>query len=520
MKRLKYYIVVASLFLVSCSNFLTYDKKGEPTSESFWKTEDDAIRAADGLYFFSGNDGVVGRGFMHYYNCSDDVVTGRAQAGCDAMKNFIPNFSRDVVNNWPEMYKLIKRANDIIKYVPDMDIQNSTKESVLGQAYFFRAWAYLWLAPYYGDNGINGGIPIVTEKTPIDSIDMPRTKSVTDNYDFCIADFKRAATLLPYLDELPTNEWGRPHKTACWAHIAKAALYYAQYDPAYYDMVIEYCDKIIETGKHDLVWDGFGEVFTMKNNWSKEYIWSFTSNELEGSILPGALLENKGWGLYNGWGYFTPTIELVEAFEPGDTRLAVTVLQPGDNMTYLGQEKIYYSTESTSGMMLNKYSEPFRYSDAIGNTINTSGDSPTTKLSIPLVRYAEVLLWKSEALIWQGKNGDEPLNIVRKRAGLQPKTNATKSDLKNERRCELAGEFTNRHLDLVRWGDAKEVYSTPLHGYSVRAKQAIVTSKDDLEISVKQVWASRNFNETVNHVFPIPTNEVSKGKNLKQNIGY
>ena len=39
-----------------------------------------------------------------------------------------------------------------------------------------------------------------------------------------------------------------------------------------------------------------------------------------------------------------------------------------------------------------------------------------------LIRYAEVLLMKAEALIWQGKNGDGPLNEIRARAGLSPKT--------------------------------------------------------------------------------------------------
>ena len=31
------------------------------------------------------------------------------------------------------------------------------------------------------------------------------------------------------------------------------------------------------------------------------------------------------------------------------------------------------------------------------------------------------------------------------------------TDLKRERRCELAGEWTDRHFDLVRWGDAESV---------------------------------------------------------------
>lgn len=518
---MKKYIILAAIALTmsSCKDFLIYERKGDPSSDNFWKTETDAQSAADGLYFFMENDGVVGRGFMHYYNCSDDIVTGRSQSGCDRMKNFIADFSRDVTANWPEMYKLIKRCNDIIRFVPQMNISEEKKKAVLGQAYFFRGWAYLWIAPYYGDNGANGGIPIVTEKTPIDSLDVPRAAKVSLNYEFCIEDFKRAAEMLPFLDQMAKGDYGRPHKTACWAYIAKAAIYNAQYDSKYYDMVIEYSDKIINSGKHALVPD-FRELFTSKNNFSSEYIWSFVSNQLQGSILPGAMFENKGWGQYNGWGYFTPTLSLVEAYETGDKRLAATVLQPGDKLKFLGKERIYYSGESFSGMMFNKYTEPFGYADAIGKTINTSGDYPTTNLHIPLVRYAEVLLWKAEALIWSGRNGDAPLNQVRARAGLSPKSGAAKADLMNERRCEFAGEFVNRFLDLVRWGVAKEACEKPLYGYSVSPKTEVVNSKDDLEITIRQVWPARTFDPAVNHVFPIPTSEISKGKNLKQNIGY
>lgn len=515
------YILTAliALLFTSCNDFLIYESKGDPSSDHFWKTETDAQSAIDGLYFFMRNDGVVGRGFMHYYNCSDDVVTGRAQAGCDKMKNFIADYSRDVVSNWPDMYKLIKRCNDIIRFIPQMNISQETKDRALGEAYFFRGWAYLWIAPYYGDNGVNGGIPIVTEKTPIDSLDVPRPTKVSANYDFCINDFKVAANLLPYFDQLTKENYGRPHKTACWAYIAKAALYNAQYDPSYYPITIEYCDKVIESGKHDLVPD-FAETFTIKNNFSQEYIWSFVSNHLTGSILPGAVFENKGWGEYNGWGYFTPTLSLVEAFEPNDVRLPATILQPGETFTFLGKERIYYSSESFSGMMMKKYIEPFTYANAIGNTINTSGDNPTTKLNIPLVRFAEVLLWKSEALIWSNQNGDEPLNRVRIRAGLAKKTNATKGDLKRERRCELAGEFTNRFLDLVRWGDAATECVKPLYGYATTPLKPDVASKADLDIRRIMVWPARTFNPAVNHVFPIPQNEISKGKNLKQNKGY
>lgn len=514
-------IISCGILFTCCENFLTYDKYGEPANDNFWQTAADAGRAADGLYFWMGENGVVGRGFMHYYNCSDDVVTGRTQAGCAAMKNFIADYSRDVVDNWPIMYQLIKRCNDMILNVPEMDINDDVKNKALGQAYFFRAWVYFWLAPYYGDNGENGGIPIVEPGLEIDEMDVPRATSVRDNYAYCIDDFKKAAELLPTFSEWGESQYGCPHQTACWAYIAKVALWDAQYDPSSYATVIEYCDKVISSGAHDLASD-FHALFSPSNNYSPEYLFSFPSSAVSGSILPGVLLENKGWREYNGWGYFTPTTDLLNAFDPADKRLPVTILKPGDTFRFLGQEKVYYSNESLSGMQFNKYMQPFEEEDAIGNTVNPNGDYPTTSLNIPAMRYAEVLLMKAEALIWQGVNGDEPLNLVRRRAGLSDVVNATREDLMKERRCELAGEFSHRMLDLLRWGVAKQYVEKPLYGYAVQLKSGIEisTSIDDMEITEIEAWPARSFNESVNHVFPIPTNEIAKGKNLVQNKGY
>ena len=503
----------------SCDDFLSFNKYGEPSSDKFWQTDSDALKAADALYFWANEDGVVGRGFMHYYNCSDDIVTGCIQAGCAAMQNFTANYSRDVVKNWPKMYQLIKLCNDIILNVPNMNIEGETRNMVLGQAYFFRAWAYFWIAPYYGDNGDNGGIPIVEPGLSVAELDVPRAASVRDNYSYCIEDFKKAADLLPEFSELGADDYGRPHKSACWAYIAKVSLFDAQYDDASYVTTIEYCDKVISSGKHSLL-DNFEDVFKTDNNYSKEYLFSFPSSEVSGSILPGALLENKGWGLYNGWGYFTPTIELLEAFEEGDSRLDVTILKPGDMFTYLGNEKMYYSGESLSGMQFRKYMDPFIPADAIGRSVNPNGDNPTTTLNIPLIRYAEVLLMKSEAQIWSGQNGDDALNQVRGRAGLAAISNATKQHLINERRCELAGEFSNRMLDLIRWGIAKEYVEKPLRGYSVKALVSTPVTIDDLEISIIEAWPQRTFDVNVNHVFPIPQDEIAQSKNLKQNKGY
>lgn len=69
----------------------------------------------------------------------------------------------------------------------------------------------------------------------------------------------------------------------------------------------------------------------------------------------------------------------------------------------------------------------------------------------PLFRYADVLLMKAEAMIRQGQNGDEYINPVRVRAGVEPFNNATLDDLLAERGREFFWEAIRRG-DLIRFG--------------------------------------------------------------------
>jgi starch-binding outer membrane protein, SusD/RagB family len=107
------------------------------------------------------------------------------------------------------------------------------------------------------------------------------------------------------------------------------------------------------------------------------------------------------------------------------------------------------------------------------------------------------------------------LNAVRNRAGLLGKTNATMADLKHERRVELAGEWADRHFDLVRWKDAQAAYAQPLHG-RIHTNQ----SDPDSPYTVSVVWPARVFDPVKNAVWPIPPQEIANSKVLVQNAGY
>ena len=157
-------IIIMTGSLSSCKKFLELQPYGQP-SELNNLTDAQAMQAVYSLFYWQYREGTLGRGFMWFENCSDNFVTGRTQAEAQNIKNFLDegSSSRDVRDNWPQMYQTINYSNNLIRSAPNASkLSSRVRNSVLGHAYFMRGFSYLWLAPWYGDNGPNGGIPIVT----------------------------------------------------------------------------------------------------------------------------------------------------------------------------------------------------------------------------------------------------------------------------------------------------------------------------------------------------------------------
>lgn len=524
---MKNFLIIAvtcfTIAFAGCKKFTDLKPIGGPSYENFFKTEQDAIDASNGLYYYMKDEDMFSRGFFWYINACDDIITGRVNSNADNIKNFNTK-GEESYTYWmyPQSYTIIRRANDIIFNIPKMtNLAPALKTRIMGEAYFMRAFHYFWLAHTYGDNGPNGGVPILTEENMNDVPgSFKRPASVIENYTQIVDDLKKAVELLPLFTTYSNENLGRAHKDAALGYIAKTYLYWAQYDKSKYAEAVKYVDMVTNSGSGRKIYKtgdvskDFRLLHSNLQNWGSEYIWTVVSGVKGGSKLPGVALENKGWGLYNGWSYYTPTEELYDEFEANDIRRSVTILNFGDNFKFFGQDRKYYSENSLSGFQLNKYMYEYQFSNPIGTYINPDGNDPTTTYNVPLMRYAELLLIKSEALIMQGLNGDAPLNEVRARAGLAPVSGATMQNLKHERRVELAGEFANRHFDLIRWGDAQAAYSKPLHG-----RIHSVKSDPGSSYEIKEVWPARNFKPDVNHVWPIPT-KVIESSGIPQNKGY
>jgi hypothetical protein len=527
--KIKYLLTLVVLIstLSACDeNWVDTKPNGEPTTAFFWKSEADVERALTAMYRPLDYEETWGRNLFWMQNASDDLVTGRVRAESDNIKNFnVTGREGGMSGGYNAIYWMMNKANQAIEGLPTATgISEQLRNRALGEAYFIRAFSHFWVAYTWGHKSL--GVPFDGPENPEYGKRVPpQMATVMDNYAQIIQDLEKAADLLPLFSAYGSSDYGRAHKAAAWGYMVKVYAYWAQYDPSKWALIPALADKIKnEGGRALIVGKGSGEanyraVFKVENNWSTEYLWSVTGGVRGGSIFPGVSLENKGWGVFNGWGYFQPTEELYQEYEAGDPRREVTILKFGDKFTYFGKEREYFSTNSLSGFQINKYMEPYSYGsneEAASNLmINQNGDGPSTRLNLSLLRYAEILLFKAEALIQTGKAGEAlaPLNELRARVGLEPLVGTpTMADLKHERRVELACEWSDRLADLKRWGDFDKI-NMPLHG-------RIHTNKTDPHspFTVEVIWPKRSFDPSKHMAWPLNPDEITRSNGAYKQV--
>lgn len=481
------------LMIAGCKDALQVTPQGPPVGATYWKNKSDVVSAYNSMFTpIQTYEEFYGRGYMWYIDAGPDMVVGRDNSAASNIKNFNSGAATAsyVQNQWKFRYFVIRRAMEIEEHVPEMDLDPKFKNRMIGSAYFMEGLMYFELTYVYG------GVPIVKDNDfKNNDFDIPRAKNKKIVYNYAAGLLKKAAKLLPFFKDLDPSVYGSPHKVAAWGYLAKLYLYDKKYKESE-----AYADSIINHSNRHLL-PNFKDVFTIAENWGPQYIWSVVSSTQGGSELPGVMLENKGWGKYNGWGYFQPTKELYDLYPPKDKRRAVTILAPGNKFKYFGKVMTYHSSTSETGYQFNKYMEPFGYPNL--EHVNPNGNFPTTDLNVPLMRYAGIILIKAEDRLMQGENADQWINMIRNRAGLPSIHNTTMKNLKKERRLELAGEYANTYRDIVRWGNYK-LLDEPLHG-----------------VNGKVVWPARHFDPSYMKVWPIPQSVIdNSGGVIKQNPGW
>lgn len=547
-------IVLASLLLVSCSDWLDVKPEGTPNQGNFWKTDHDYTTAMAAVYVDMGHEEVWGRDLFWEQGASDDIFFSRSRG--NSQMN-LANLTMDgdtegsIKSIYEIFYKMNSMANNVVYNALQLNERSTIIDNRLGEAYFMRAFSHFLVAYRYGR--LDNGVPFVKyedfEDYDAGVASIPyQHPSVVDNYKLIIEDLNEAIRLLPWFKEYGQDDYGRACKDAAIALQVKTYAYWAQHDPTQWSKIPALVDRLETEGGRGLL-DNFADVFTIENNWSKEHIWSVNSSGATkaGSIFPGIMLDNKGWGRYNGWGNFKPTLELWAEYDENDKRRPVTIMEYGDEFVFFGETRKFYSdVDLECGFHFNKYMDPFKYGSidpksgaGISDKISSNGNRPTTDLNVPIMRFAEMVLFKAEALL---ETGDGPgaageLNRLTRRAGLgDVYTNASFEDLMHERRCELAGEFTDRLMDLKRWApkhlSAKNKLEAAKHGLKYVNRSDANSALDEVNGAEKvingknykgviEIMAAKTYDADKACVLPYAINEVIKAQGaLKQNKGY
>ena len=492
MKKIFKSILLGSFILVvGCQNDLTTEKTGLLTDANVNLTPtlaivETSVSSSYGLLSSSlnilstwnWNDGLVFQNDYVLQDIASDDMQKKWQAdGDQPWMDEIDNFNFTSTNGgpngtWKYDYAGISRCNQAIKILSISDLEKTTgitttrKNQLLGEVYFLRSFYYFSLVNNFGD------VPLLLE--PITNLEdsfkvaVRASKSVV--WDQISADLVLANGLIPggkYPS--PTEKW-RVSKGAVIALQAKVALYNQKWG-----------DVITKVNELEAL--GF---YSLDANYFDNFSTEFTDNEVIFAYDHRAnQTPNQGNGICAplGWGFFAPTSNFLNSFEPNDPRLLYTVDAPNQNVNKM-----------------------------LGTLDGTNKGNDQASNNKIYIRYADVLLWKAEAL---NETGDyagaiAAINKVRARArntitalgtyppvGTLPDRPASidkatvKGWLISERRAELGFE-NERMLDLKRWGIAKAVMTAVGKNYE---------DKDDL-------W-------------PIPQSEIdASAGTLTQNPGY
>ena len=388
-----------------------------------------------------------------------DIIAGNSEVGAGGgtdgeetvdLANFIAdadNFA--ALDLWRGPSPGILRCNFVLQKVPAMDIDETIKNRILGEAHFLRAHYYFLLVRLFG------GVPLQTEPADSNSdLLLPRA-SAEEVYELIVEDLDQAITLLPQRSAYTQEHIGRATKEAAMAELARVYLTHYQ-DYEHYQLVVDLCEEIrkmgyqLEANYADL-WNpskqnGVESIFEVQYYGKTNY--DFWSNENQSSWL-STFTGPRNSGMAAGcYGWNQPTAEFVSQYETGDVRKEKTIFYTGcptfDGMTYS-------SAYSTTGYNVRKFLL----------TKTQSPDYNTSNQNWVVTRYADVLLMKAEALNEMGQTtlAEAPLYEVRCRAGLTNRSTIEglsqmqmREKIIHERRMELAFEG-HRWFDMIRYKD-------------------------------------------------------------------
>lgn len=469
MKNRIFYTILSATFITfasSCESLLDVQPRQSIDAETALTNVDAISAATNAVYARLRDVSLYGRDLI----AIPEVLADNA-INTGAGNRLIRESNNEVgyhLTNWRYSYYAINQINLNLEALDKVDIEEGVKNNLKAENLFLRALLYHNLLKVYAYDPTaiiaaadNGGVPLMTIGViSTDNIPFSARNTVSEGYDFIYEDLKNAAK---WIDKSKKNSFFGSYGAiaALWSRVA---LYNGDYKTA-----VEQADIAMASGVAGLTTkDTFVAGWRTEKNPESFFEVAFSttdnlgSNEsLRATFMTRTTVTATATASF---GNVVLSNDLFNAYTASDLRKSLVMKGLGANVS---------RNEMTK----------FASKNGVPNLDN-----------VPVIRYAEVVLNKAEALARDEKYAlaNVELNKIRVRSNL-PVVNLVGEVLIKEillqRRLELAFEG-HRFFDLKRLG------------------MDVVKEDGSVEFQDFRILAR------------IPIREVEINKNLKQNRGY
>jgi len=445
---------IAALFTSCSDDFVEVSPEYSIDSENYFNSETDyynALVASYDLLQTTYANAIVGEFASDNTLCggeSPNDVIGWQQI--DDMIHTPTNSNLHDIWNW--MFAGVQRCNYFMEFEDKTDFDG--KEQMIAEVRFLRAYYYFELVKWFGQ------VPLKVDErfTLGDETSIPRSPA-EEVYAQIEADLIFAAEELPAV----APEVGRATKGAAQALLGKAYLFQDKFAEA-----ANVLEQVIMDGNYSLA-TNYNDMWEMEGENGPESVFEVQYTDVEGAgfgclqcVEGNVAVGFSGVRSYDGplftsgFSFNVPVQKAVDAFEGGDLRLGVTIL---DIEAWADTMGATYTTGHEHTGYFNRKYLPRKRSENAQPDLNLTNPN-----NYRAIRYADVLLMAAEALNRGGiddNRAQEYLNMVRERAFGNSNFNVTVTGaaltdaIWHERHVELMGEG-HRFFDLVRTGKAAE----------------------------------------------------------------
>lgn len=454
MKKLRIVLLLFILGLViqSCKDTLEVSPTSVITTSSFWKTENDAVGALNGMYvdLRSMSEAIYQNGEQR----SEIFQGGVFGVGTYNLIHNDLSGANPYHSDWTGFYRIINSANLILKYVPGMTFKSeSSKNEMLAQAYTMRAYVYFVMTRTWGD--------LIIRTEPTESSDAQVTikerSPQAEIFKLIKADIDNAIKLFPN-NNFPSGRyfWSKSATNALKGEVYLWTGKRLNGGQADFNTALS---ALNEAANSDLtLLPNFADLFEYTNKGNKEVLMSIRYQDLDGPTTNG---------FWQKW--------IIDAAIPSnidaDTKKLIQPVGGGQGLLVLTDLVRKQFTDDDTRKKAS-FHEIYTYDNAGKATFYSTlclkgkglltGGTRLFLSDIVLYRFADVLLMKAEAKNALGQDPSAEMNLIRQRAygtnyASHVFVNGTKIQnddaILKERLLELLYEG-KRWWDLVRFDKA------------------------------------------------------------------